>query len=144
MALVGLYCLLHGHILCPSHDTEDLPGTCMACSRVSSFFPTHFLRDTLILAIECLRMPSFLACHPSSKPLSVLLLLLRARICTYARSCLPLRVAPAAVMIKKESPHVVIRDIIVSLCFHSLDSAPVFPMAPPPGKHCTWPVGPAN
>jgi hypothetical protein len=45
--------------------------------------------------------------------------------------------ALAAVSVKKESPHDVIRDFFASLCFHSLDSAPVLPRATPPGKHFT-------
>jgi hypothetical protein len=67
---------------CPSPDMEDLPSTCMACSRVSSLFPTHFLRYALTLAVEYLGLPSFLGRHPSSTPLSFLLPFLRAIVST--------------------------------------------------------------
>jgi hypothetical protein len=80
---------------------------------------------------------------------SVLLLFLCARVRTYAYSCLPLRAGLAAVIINKESSHAVIQDSIASLCFHSLDLAPVIPMAPPQAntsqeRASLWPVRPAN
>jgi hypothetical protein len=64
---------------CPSPGTEDLPTTCIACSRISSFAPLHiffdmhFLQYALILAIAYVGLPSLLVHHPSSAPLSVLL-----------------------------------------------------------------------
>jgi hypothetical protein len=55
----------------------------------------------------------------------------------HAYSCLLLHAALAAIRINKESPHAVIRGFFAILCFHSLDSAPILPRAPPPGKHFT-------
>jgi hypothetical protein len=54
----------------------------------------------------------------------------------HAYSCLPLGAAFAAIVINKESPHADIQDLFASLCFHSLDSALVFPTKYT--AHDTW------